>query len=727
MNILHALQQINSLVYSLPGEAVCRTCAETLSSFIPKVLIESLNGLDTTVARSGRFCLAVGGEIDQPQATDGTDTIVFKINESGSGLLWSSKPYHLFSALMDILENHAEDDVELWKSARPRRRSFRWHRTTFDQYLNQGGRLIRNFDRELYFRELGRLGFTHVEVNGLAFPMALESGPRGETYPMFYTYCPALDQFVYSDLNKGIYPYYYLSANLSRLKENAQLALKYGLVPGMLCFEPRSVPEQLFERYPMLRGARVDHPFRSFKPRYNLTIAHSQVREHYAEMLQKIMQEVPQLGYLDIWTNDSGAGFEHTQSLYVGRNGGAYLIREWKDDREIARRAGENAIRFLQTLRDAGSAINPAFRVITRLESFYGEHETVWNGLADRIDVETNSLFAKGYQLQYAHPKYPEIQEVSGGSIYQNYVDERELPLCQELAARNALAHFNFSCGSFVIFDPLLGIPYPQLTYRKIHAMHQAGLDYLAHQGGIYPPNLVPFSINHEIMRCYAADPEMDLDKTLRSIALKWAGDEDASTLLSAWQDAEEAILAYPLTNGLYTTFGFTWFRLWQRPLVPNLDAISEDERAFYEDYICTTPHNPNNVDLAKDVLFELTTAKRCEADLQRMDQHMWKPMDRAIQRLAERIDTRQREIEAKNVLYDQWIRLRALRCWLRTQYSVNTWVVTVHGYLEAKEVQTKSRYRAQLREMMLHEIENTQELYELWQTAKVDFMAIAY
>ena len=51
---------------------------------------------------------------------------------------------------------------------------------------------------------------------------------------MFYTYCPALDQFVYSSLNKGLYPFYYLSANLASLKRNAALARKYGLVPGLL-------------------------------------------------------------------------------------------------------------------------------------------------------------------------------------------------------------------------------------------------------------------------------------------------------------------------------------------------------------------------------------------------------------------------------------------------------------------------------------------------------------
>ena len=67
-----------------------------------------------------------------------------------------------------------------------------------------------------------------------------------------------------------------------------------------------------------------------------MTITHPKVLEHYAEMLTKIMQAVPELGYMCVWSNDSGSGFEYTKSLYAGRNGGAYLIREWKNDEEIA-------------------------------------------------------------------------------------------------------------------------------------------------------------------------------------------------------------------------------------------------------------------------------------------------------------------------------------------------------------------------------------------------------
>jgi hypothetical protein len=120
-----------------------------------------------------------------------------------------------------------------------------------------------------------------------------------------------------------------------------------------------------------------------------MTITHPRVCEHYADMMAALMREVPDLGFLSVWTNDSGAGFEHTKSLYVGRNGGAYMIREWKDDAEIAKTAGTHAVRFFGLLRDAARAVNPEFRVITRLESFYGEHDTVWAGLGDGLEATT--------------------------------------------------------------------------------------------------------------------------------------------------------------------------------------------------------------------------------------------------------------------------------------------------------------------------------------------------
>jgi len=730
MQVKEALGNVRVISYHAQAPIVARTVASELSSLLRGVSV-AVTRTKRSKPSAGVLCVGLPEHFSHLEdlayrlrAKGTAEFAYFQIDPAGSGALVVSKPNLLYSFVRYVVEQLGSRDVDPYVGGRFFPTAFKWQRVSYDYFLTQEGRVQRGVDRERYIRELARLGFTHIEVNGLAFPMGLESGPKGEVYPMFYTYCPALDQFVYTELNKGIYPLYYLSANLANLKENARLAQKYGLTPGLLCFEPRSVPEEFFARYPMLRGARVDHPFRSFKPRYNMTIAHPRVREHYAEMMRKLMREVPELGFLAVWTNDSGAGFEHTKSLYVGRNGGAYLIREWKDDEEIAKVAGENALCFLRVLRDAAREVNPDFRVMTRLESFYGEHDTVWAALGDGIDVEAATLIARGWDVPYAHPQYPENKAINAGTIYQLGFDAREKKLQDELAEKGALAHFYFTAGPHIMFDPLIGVPYPKLTYRKLRTMRQGGVQYVAHSGGTCPPELVPFNVNHEISWRFFFDHDMDVDAELEALAHRWAGESLYRPLLEAWDLTEEAILAFPIVTPLYATFGFTWYRLWVRPFVPNLDAIPDEEKSFYQDFMCSTPHNPNNVDLSRDVLFFLTTPEKSEVDVQRIDSYLWDPLDKAIEKLESVRERAESELGQDNVIADQLVRLRALRCWFMTQRNVAAWIAGVHGYMNARTAAKKKYYRDMVRDLMEKEIENTERLKELWQSP-VAFMAL--
>ncbi len=728
MKVSDAISLIQNIYIHETSKAAATAALELKQASGAKVVTTATSEIQD---KAGLFTISSGNEFafddtKLSQLLNSKETFIFfQIKKDGSGKVVTSHKHFLYAYIKYILEVLADQDISSFAEGKIVTPSFHWQRTSYDYFLAQEGRVQRNLDREAYIREQARLGFTHIEVNGLAFPMGLEPGLKGETYPMFYTYCAALDQFVYSKLNKGIYPFYYLSANLANLKENARLAVKYGLTPGLTSFEPRSVPEQFFERYPMLRGARVDHPFRSFKPRYNMTITHPLVREHYAEMMSKLLKEIPELGYISIWTNDSGAGFEHTKSLYVGRNGGAYLIREWKDDGEIARLAGENALRFFHVLKDAAAEINPDFRVITRMESFYGEHDTIWQGLGDGIEIEAVSLISRGWEMPYTHPKYKDSTSITGGSVYQNYFDPREKPFVDELAQKDAYAHFYFTAGPHILFDPLLGVPYPKLTYQRLQVLQENGVKHLAHTGGGLPPDLVPYNINHEIMRLFQFNPGMNVKDETVKIAKTWAGEKYYKQLVKAWDLAEEAIFAYPNTVPLYSGYGFCWYRFWVRPLVPNMDAIPENEKGFYEDHICTTPHNPNNVDLSKDVLFELTTAEKSEIDLQRLDQNLWGPMDEAIETLQSVQLDAAKELGEKNVIFDQLVRLKALRCWFVTQRNVIAWIVGVHGYLKADSEADRKKYRNLVRELMEKEIANTMQVKELWNSG-VEFMSVS-
>jgi hypothetical protein len=652
--------------------------------------------------------------------------VVFCLDAKGEGWLAATHPHLLYGFAVQLTGRLGDRPLAEVAGGAVFEAAFAWQRSTYDFFLSQEGRVQRGLDREAYLRRLAEQGFTHVEVNALAAPMGLESGPPGEIYPMFYTYCPALDQFVDTPLNEGLYPRDWLEANRARLKENAGLAVNYGLVPGLLCFEPRSVPESFFERWPMLRGARVDHPFRSFKPRYNMTITHPRVREHYAGMVRRLMAEVPELGFLSVWSNDSGAGFEHTKSLYVGRNGGAYLIREWKDDAEIARLAGENALRFLYLLRDAGREVNPQWRVMTRLESFYGEHETVWAGLGEGVDVETNSLVARGWAMPYSHPRYPDSHEINGGTIHQLAFDPAERAKGAELVERGAHAHYYAAFGPHAFLAPLLGVPYPRLTLQRLRLLHQGGVTHLARTGGTAPPGLVPFDPNGEAAAAFQFDPDLDIEATVRGLALARAGEAFAGALLEAWRQAEEALLAFPNLTALYTTIGFAWYRLWTRPLVPDIERIPEAERRYYQDVMCTTPHNPNNVDLSRDVLFRLVTPEGAERFRERFDAHVRVPLDAAVDALGEVRAAAEEALGPGNVVGDQWVRLRALRSWLVTMHSVAAWIVGVYGWMaaaEAGEEAGKTAARALLEAMIAEEIANTRELLTLLESG-VAFLA---
>lgn len=727
-DVLDSIRQVRIPEQGYPVEnTVARELLDRQHSSIPVLPVQ----LQDMKSEEGIFYIAVASEkIKRLLLKQGLrlptekEWVFFHVDENRCVWLMSSKPCFLFTGYCYVMENLKECDIN---SCQPwlRGMSFTIEKSTFDLFLTQYARLIRQFSRQRYIREYARLGFSHIEVNSLAVPSPAEEGIKGEFYPDFYTYCPALDQFVSSRLNQGIYPLEYLKDNLSLLKENARLAVDYGLMPGLLCFEPRSVPEALFQKFPTLRGARVDHPFRSFKPRFNLSLIHPVVQKHYTELITNLLMEVPELEYLTIWSNDSGAGFEHTRSLYVGRNGGAYLIREWKDDEEIAKAAAENIVNFFRLLCDAASQINPRFRVITRLESFYGEHEYLWPKLKDRIDVEVNSLLAKGWASNYPHPRYRDVKVL--GSAYHNSLRQKEKEPMEELHRRNSQSFFYHSFSTHNNHEPLLGIPFPWLTYEKLLAFYKLGISTLAHIGGIQPPDKVPYAVNQEVFREFQFNPKMDINLIVLDIASRFADDIYAGDLFEGWSLIEQAIRGFmPLP--LYSHYGAVWQRLIVRPLVPHIDRIPEDERTYYEKFMCTSIHNPNRIDLAKDVLFDLIPKEYAEKAFMRIDAHVWKPLEAATALFKAKMrEARLSEDRpAYRVFEDQYYRTRALRCLYETLRNTAVWVYAVHEYLETADRRKRMRCRRLLREMSRREIDNCRQLIQLWREAPVEWMIIS-
>ena len=295
-----ALLRTRSVVYDVNGPLVLRTVAKRIA------LTASIAVVDSSRVSEGPGVLRIslGTPVMKPGAW-----MYFRIDETGTGTVSASHAHWLYALATLATGDWLTCRIGKFKTGICIEPAFPWLRNLSDFFVGSL-RSARTFNKEEFVRQLAGQGFSHVAINGLGSDRPFESGPPGDVYSWFYDYSPDLDQFVEGPLTRGYYPPDYLQANLNNLKRNALLARTYGLTPGLHINSPRSMPEEFWQHYGFLRGARVDHPRESFRPRYTLALAHPVVQEHYRELVKRIMAEVPEIGFIHLWTNDSGAGFE---------------------------------------------------------------------------------------------------------------------------------------------------------------------------------------------------------------------------------------------------------------------------------------------------------------------------------------------------------------------------------------------------------------------------------
>lgn len=698
ITVKEALQKTLILVYPENGRPVDKTVAEELQQeLMPQVKLMTLN---EKISLKGQNVFRVS-IIDEPGAEGpekhglrppkDKDWMFFRISASGEGELVTSKQHLLYALFCRVKEDWKDESVITFEKGRLETATFAWLEGS-DGTWSHRSRAPRHYDAEKSLKELARQGCSHLTINGLAHYFPFEEGPPNEVYHRFYSGNPDLDQYVETELNQGIYPPEYLESNFNFLKENARLALKYGMTPGLYICSPRTVPDALFERYPFLRGARVDHPFRSFRPRYTLAISHPVVRWHYAEMMKKIIKEIPELSYVFVRTNDAGAGFEFTTSLYPGRNGGPYLIREWRTNEQIAQAAGENILRYCRVLRDAAAEINPEFRVMISLDVVPAEAPFVMNGMGDRIDLT----------ISLADTDNPE-----------KWAKEQAL-----------LKKGSYLFSGVGLTSPFInGVSFPWLAYEEFNKMISAGINHIS--VGFESPSFTPYDINREILKLFHLNRSQDLDKAIQEKAELWAGKEHASQLIEVWKRCEQLYRSFP-SMALYAGYGFYTLRPWVRPFVPNIENIPEAERAYYEKYLNAIFNNPTLIDFGADMLWTLISKEEAEKIVAQFDEKIMKQMDDLINFINQTIAGLKTDDPAYKVFIDQRDRMRGFSCYSRTLRNLNAWIANVHGYVDSKDQRAKQKYQKMVQEMINNEIDNMKNLLELWQISQVDFMPIS-
>jgi hypothetical protein len=609
---------------------------------------------------------------------DGEPLLHFRMDKDGSGTVRSSHPQFLMFLTGTILRN-----IDRWSAVAcaagitilP---PFHWIRNLSDLLVGSQ-RTALGFAPDTYMEQIALQGFTHVAVNVLGVSLPFESGPPGDVYATFYDYSPDIDQFVDSSLIRGYYPAEYLAANLNALKRNVARARRNGLVPGLHINSPRSMPEAFWARNGYLRGARIDHPRESFRPRYTLAMAHPVVQEHYRELLRNLLREVPEIGFIHIWTNDSGAGFEFVSSLYAGRNGGPYLLREWKSHEEIARVAAANVLTYYHLLLEESRCVNPCVRVICDLAPFYDERQYIVPGLGGGLDAGAFGSF-----------------EAQGATVTREVLD-----------ACGAWDHEKVDLSHL----HLPGLPFPGLVHERLTDLkHRKATAIL---GATSDRGHAPFDVNGEVLAAVQADPSAVLADILRDAAVRMGAREHADALVAIWMLADRAVRAFPADIPM-ATFAFAWFRLWVRPFVPDIDAIPEADRAYYERFLLATFNNPARVDLNVDMLWTFMSVEQAAERRDRMDNAVFPSLDEAIRRA--------RAIHATGgapeVFGDLLERLELAIAFFLTMRNTMAWTASVYGYRRAASADDRARCRRECVAMVDAELRNARALLKLWESS---------
>jgi hypothetical protein len=207
--------------------------------------------------------------------------------------------------------------------------------------------------------------------------------------------------------------------------------------------------------------------------------------------------------------------------------------------------------------------------------------------------------------------------------------------------------------------------------------------------------------------------------------ASRLAGVKHGPALAKAWALFEEAVTWQPIVP-LFCGFGFCWQRTFDRPIVPDIEAIPEKERFYYERHGCFQHNNPGVNDLGRDVLFELISRAAADKMVPRFDKNLLPRIAKTEKFIAAALSKCADDAQATAVLSDLRDRIRGYRHWATTLRSVAAWCSGVYGYLESTSAAQKRSYEKFLQTAIDLELENARGFLDHFENSPTEFMVVS-
>ena len=305
-------------------------------------------------------------------------------------------------------------------------------------------------------------------------------------------------------------------------------------------------------------------------------------------------------------------------------------------------------------------------------------------------------------------------------------MDPAEAPALAASREKNTEPVLHYSAAGVMNHEPLIGLPFPRFLHAKLTSAAATGITRISALGGLANTAQTPYWPNPVALQAAQFFPSRPIDDVLREFATRLVGASRADVLTACWRDFEEAIIWQPLVP-LYCAFGFCWQRTWDRPFVPDLEAVPAADRDYYERHGCFQHNNPGLNDLGRDVLFDLITRESGAKMAGDMDRELLPRVRALVDRLAPLVaQTTTTEPAAHAVFTDLSDRVRAYLHWSTSLRNVCAWCEHVYGYLAATDDAARAASSQKLQSAIDLELANTRGLIGLMETARTEFMAVS-
>ena len=263
------------------------------------------------------------------------------------------------------------------------------------------------------------------------------------------------------------------------------------------------------------------------------------------------------------------------------------------------------------------------------------------------------------------------------------------------------------------------------MVHARLTQLKGIGVDMVSAMCGLANTTAAPYWPNTAAIRAAQFTPNRSIDDVLADEAVRFAGAKHGPALAKAWAMFEEAVTWQPVVP-LYCGFGWCWQRTWDRPIVPDIEAIPAKDRHYYERHGCMQHNNPSINDLGKDVLFDLIPRSEADKMVPRFDKNQLPCIAKAEKFVAATLTKCADDAQTTAVFSDLRDRLRAYRHWSTTLRSVLAWCSGVYGYLESKTPAQKKKHEKFLQASIDLELENAKGFLYHFENSPTEFIVVS-